>query len=128
MKKFDASTLRQIDHMNVELADAHSSLSDAITAYNKAVADAFSDLRSEIDTYNDVVETVIEACAPIYASMDDYYEGKTDAWCKSKAGIDFANWKDEWNDLELETVDFGEPDDLDEPELPVLTGRLSVEG
>jgi hypothetical protein len=126
MKKFDAGTVRKIDHLNGELVDAHAALSDAIDTYNRAVAEAFAEFNKEVELYNDTIESVLAECETISDSLVEYYDSKTDAWLESKAGIDFANWKDEWCNVELESFEAVEPDEVLEPELPSLDASLKI--
>ena len=74
----------------------------------KGISDAVEALREKVNAYNDVLAEAREFRDDMVGGMEDYMSERSEKWTEGDAGQAYAQWKDEWEALEL--------DDIDDPE------------
>jgi len=103
--------VRMLESAKTKVEDAWPALEAAVTAFNEIIV-----------AYNEVVATATGFGEDIAREMDEYYSGKSDKWRDSEAGEAYAEWKTEWENLNLIDADTVEMPDAFEPDhVDVLT-------
>jgi hypothetical protein len=101
-----------------QLSGAAQDLQAAIATYNEKCAAEFSAVREAIDDYQAVVDEAQGFVEEVASDIGSYMDEKSEKWLESDRGQSYEQWKSEWENVEIPTVDIDEPEaiecDIDE--------------
>lgn len=115
--KLTKAQIKQRNILTAELEEARSDLANAISEYNSAVSAAFAKLTEAKDEYNGKLEDARNFAADVVQVIDDYTVDKSDKWQESDKAQEIQSWRDTWDSLNLEDIEFDEPDELDDSQI-----------
>jgi len=102
------------DKHAVELRNTTNELNAAITKYNEAVEAAKGELEAAITKHNEKLNEVREWCSEIVSDMESYVGERSDKWSESDAASEYEDWKQSFENLEVEDVEIEFPDELEQ--------------
>lgn len=116
MKKLSKTQLKERDKLTTDINEAHCDLEAAINAYNTAIGEAKSKVEEALTAYNEKITAAREFCEQIVSDMESYEGDRSEKWADSDAGSAFADWKSEWENVQLDDVELEFPDEMEIPE------------
>jgi uncharacterized coiled-coil DUF342 family protein len=93
-----------------EVADAWSALAERIADFNEVLG-----------RFNAAVDEAIEFRDEIVGAIEEYVDERSERWQESDAASSYEDWKQQWEGVEIESV---EEIAADEPELPDFDALL----
>lgn len=101
-----------------ELGAASGKLEDALSAYNFEVSQAQTRLQGAIDAYNVAVDEARGFAEDVARAAEDAIDNKSEKWQEGEKGQAASEWKDAWENNELDeiTVEFPEELTIDDTE------------
>lgn len=100
-------------------AQLHEGMTQLEANYSILV-DMINDYNKEVDTFNGLVEEAREFTTEIAGNMESYINDKSEKWQESDSGTEYGEWRDAWQDIELE--------DLESVEVPTNPTDTSSSG
>lgn len=111
MKKITKADQARLDEVSAALQTKAKKLEDAVTLYNAKLAELFAPVQAAVDEFNTELNAAREFRDEVVQRMDDYASDKSDKWSESESGENFASWKSQWEELELDDLEVEEPDE-----------------
>jgi seryl-tRNA synthetase len=102
MKTISKAHQKQIAETVAKLTEARTEIEEAVQALNEAIG-----------TYNMALQDAAAIRNEIVASMEDHYDNRSEKWQASESGERYAEWKAEWEDIDMTEIDV-----VDDLELP----------
>ena len=101
MKGLSKERLEIRAQLALALQTAVASVQDSVGGVEGAV----SVYNSRVDDLNNLLAGAREFVGEVNGDMDEYIAGRSEKWTESDAGEAYSNWKDEWENIELDDVE-----------------------
>lgn len=101
MKKLNKEQMEQRETHSTTLHTAF----EKIEANYSILEDMINDYNKDVDTFNEALAATREFVGEITADMNSYMEDKSEAWQEGDKGGEYAEWRDTWDQMELEDME-----------------------
>ena len=99
-----------------ELNEKAAVIEDAVRVYNEGVAALRETLEKTITDYNETLGEARGFAEDIASAAEAAIDAKSEKWQEGEKGQAAANWRDEWQAVELEEIEIEWPDELESPD------------
>lgn len=82
---------------------------------------AYNEMITKITEYNGILDELTTFRDEIVSQIDNYISDRSERWQETDAASNYEDWKQSWENLDLDNVD--EPDELD-----LDDAQMEVEG
>lgn len=94
------------------LQEAWGKIEDAVDVYNDAVAELKGPVAEAIEAYNEIATEAAGFAEDVATRAEGEFDDKSEKWQESERGQAAGGWRDEWQSLDLATIEPEFPDDL----------------
>jgi hypothetical protein len=117
------------DQLIADLGVMWTKVESAVDAYNEDVGEIKDLVENAVSEYNKVLEQAREFAGGIASRAEEEIDNKNESWQDSDRGQEASEWKTEWEDVSLEDLEAGFPDELEieQPDHASDLGGLPIE-
>lgn len=112
--KFSKSDIKERDEHLETTRQKENSLNEAIEKYNETVEDAYREVEEALSDYNGALNDAREFVDRVRTEFSDEFDEKSEKWQEGDKASAAREWIDSFDTVDLEDVEFEEPELLDE--------------
>lgn len=127
--KLTKDELATLSKLTDDLTTKGAMIDQQVSIYNNQVEALRTPVEVAVTDYNASVEEARQFCQSIATRVEDEITGKSESWQDSDAGQSAAEFRDSWDTIDLNDLDFAWPDELtiEVPELDTELDELPKE-
>src|SRR4051794_17460940 len=111
--KLDKQESKRREELLANMKEAESKLEDAVSVYNAALAEQRTKLEAAVTAFNETVAEARGFAEDIARAAEEEIDGKSEKWQEGDKGQAATEWKDAWENVELDDVEVEWPGDLE---------------
>lgn len=112
MKRLGAGHSKEWQKLIEDVRNAQTELSSSIEAYNTALEAAKADVEPAVNKMNEALEAARQFRDSIVEQIESYVSDRSEKWAESDAASTIEDWKQEWENAEIEDVELELPEAL----------------
>lgn len=116
--KLNKAEIARRDGYVKDLREAADKVQGAIDTFNAALADLTDPVEQAIADYNEILAEANGFAEDIASQADSDFDSKSERWQEGDKGIEAAEFRDAWQQIELEAIEIALPGavEFDAPE------------
>jgi hypothetical protein len=115
--KLSKSEAARRDELARALAEKADALRAKIEGYNDAMAKCWEAVACAVEEYNYALADARSFVEEVHTQRQGEYDDKSERWQEGERGEAAAAWLGEWEQPDLDDVELGEPEPVEEPDL-----------
>jgi len=113
MTKLKVAQIKERNELTGPLREKYEAIEAAVDEFNNAQALALEKVNEAIAAYNEALDPVREWVAGIKGDIEMFIDDKSEKWQEGERGQAVIEWKDQFENIELDDVSIDEPDTLE---------------
>lgn len=113
MRRLSQLTLQERDKQAQDIKNAQAELNAEIERYNEAMRIAFEALKPAIEKYNETLHEVDVWRTKVFDEIEEYVDARSDKWKESDTASAYEDWKQAFENIEVEPFEPEEPSELE---------------
>ncbi len=108
--------IKRRDDYASELSELADKLSEAIDTFNQELVNARTPVEAAVEAYNTLLEEAKGFAFDIANQAENDISEKSEKWQEGERGEAANEWKDAWENIELDEIEIEFPEELDVPD------------